>query len=197
MGLTSDQIGVLVCAAIAAEKTFRRRATAWHVISGAPSSGKSALLQRLSASGQASVANPVHAVLRESHAAGIRDSDEAYAAFQARVANGVIASMQRLDPRQPAFLSCTLAEPLVYLAMRQIQWNISTIKLAAQVEFAKVFILEPTSGDSTCLDVQRCIADAYTALGQSPVVVPAFSDQERLEWILHQTCVVPYQRSEP
>jgi predicted ATPase len=199
MALLPDQIATLSIAVIAAEKAFRRRLTSWTVISGAPSCGKSVLLERLAASGQTVVEHPACAILRQDHLACAPDSREGFQDFQARVAGRFVESMRNLDPREPAYFECGLAEPLAYLAIRQMQWDRAMIKLAGQVEFTDVFILEPPApgepahrdaesnlADSTRLELQRCIIEVYTALGQNPVLVPQSPVETRCELVLNR-----------
>jgi predicted ATPase len=157
--------------------------TAWSVITGPPSAGKTTIIEALAARG--------HRVVPETARAHIADLGHTPAeiaadpALQARIQHG-IAERQRqveqaLDPREPLFLDRALPDSIAYF--EQLALGTDHLFAGARWRYRRVFFLEGLALEADGLRFEDAglaraigasILDAYTQLGYTPVRIPTF-----------------------
>lgn len=168
----------------------------WYVITGGPSSGKTTLLQALSAQGYAVVPEAARLVIDEGIASGqtlaqIRQDERA---FQDIVLARKLEIERLLDRSTVTFFDRGIHDSLAYYAY--YKWPISAKmqRQAAQAHYAKVFLCEQlpiyesdysrTESVDFALELQRLLKKYYQKAGCEVVLVPVLSPNQRLQFIL-------------
>ena len=157
--------------------------TAWCVITGPPSAGKTTIIEALAARGHRIVPETARA-----HIAGLGHSPAeiaADAALQARIQHGIAERQhhieQALDPAAPLFLDRALPDSIAYF--EQLALTTDHLFAGARRRYRRVFYLEglPLQTDGLRFEDARdaaaigeAILRAYRRLGYAPVRVPAF-----------------------
>ncbi|MCF7985671.1 MAG: ATP-binding protein [Thiohalocapsa sp.] len=177
------------------------RQTAWSILTGPPSAGKTSIIERLAARG--------HRVVGETarnHIAGLGKSPARIAAdraLQLRIQQE-IATLQhaveaRLEALQPVFLDRALPDSVAYF--RRLGLSVDTLLgHGRRLRYRHVFFIEglPLSRDGLRFEEDaeaRLLGEeihaAYSSLGYAPITVPAFADlppadsiEQRVSFIL-------------
>jgi len=185
-----------------AEQSGDRVQTEWLLLTGAPGSGKTTMINCLANLGWRINKDPGRELLESDFASGISvdvaRSD--YRRFQERVAARMIDAMRALDPSTPVFFDYGVAESLAFLKASQLPWDKVFVELASEFKFRKVFLLEMVSLDEQAPNdlirvednlrrkhLQQLIGEIYEALGHQVTFVPQMSLQERMSSIRIET----------
>ena len=157
--------------------------TAWQVITGPPSAGKTSVIEALAARGHRDVPESARA-----HIAALGHRPEAIAAdreLQIAIQQG-IACRQRgveldLHPAEPLFLDRALPDSIAYF--EQLALGTDHLFAGARWRYRRVFFLEGLALEADGLRFEDAglaraigasILDAYTQLGSTPVRIPTF-----------------------
>jgi predicted ATPase len=170
--------------------------TNWCVLTGPPSSGKTALAAALAERGYERTIEPVREYFRLQESQG-RTRAELWASPGATV--GPIHQLrlrieESLDPDQLVFLDTAVPDTLVYGLLFD---TVPSELLAAlrRHRYSKVFLLEPIALKSDPLrtplahlrgDIFDVESVVYTALGTTPVRVPPLPLAERARFVLER-----------
>jgi predicted ATPase len=161
--------------------------TAWCVITGPPSAGKTTLIEALAARGHRVVPESARAYIAE-----LGHPPEAIAAdpaLQARIQHG-IAERQReveqsLDPAEPLFLDRALPDSIAYF--EQLSLATGHLVAGARRRYRRVCYLEGLALQADGLRFEdaaaaqtlgEAIVGAYRRLGYSPERIPTFWEED-------------------
>jgi predicted ATPase len=169
--------------------------TNWHVITGAPCSGKTTLIDQLANQGFQTVPEAARQYFEQEMASGrtideIRENDTA---LQRGIHDLQLRIERGLDATDILFLDRALPDSLTFYRVFGINPN-EILPECFCHRYASVFILDRlpaqrgmTLGpedDATASFVDEWLARDYSALGYSVVRVPVLSTQERLAFVL-------------
>ncbi len=155
--------------------------TAWCVITGPPSAGKTTLIEALAARGHRVVPETARAHIAE---LGVTPAEiAADAALQARIQHGIAARQHRieqaLDPQEPLFLDRALPDSIAYF--EQLALETGHLVAGARRRYRRVFYLEGLALQADGLRFEdagaaqalgEAILGAYRRLGYVPERVP-------------------------
>jgi predicted ATPase len=158
-------------------------ATAWCVITGPPSAGKTTVLDALAARGHRVVPETARAHIAE---LGHAPADIAASpTLQARIQHGIAARQRAVElalaPADALFLDRALPDSIAYFEQLKLATE-ALIASAARLRYRRVFYLQglPLAADGLRFEDDhgaRAIGDAilraYRRLGYAPVIVPA------------------------
>jgi predicted ATPase len=170
--------------------------TAWVVITGAPSSGKTSVIDVLAARGYATQPEAARMWIEQELATG-RSIDDINKDILAKQ-NGIIETGLRLhaalDRNRLTFMDRGIVDSLSYLRMSGI--NTATAHEKALIyHYKAVFIFDRlpvvqdnvrTEDDKTAATLDRLIEEDYRALGYAPIRVPVMGVEARAEYILQR-----------
>ena len=171
--------------------------TNWHVITGAPCSGKTTLIDQLADKGFKTVAETARQYferemasgrtldeIREDRAALQRGIDD----LQRRMEHGLraldVAFLDRGFPDSLAFYRVSGMNPNEIL-LECFHHRYASVFILDRLPFLRKKTLGPED-DATAGFLDECLARDYSALGYSVVRVPALSPQERLAFVLER-----------
>ncbi len=169
--------------------------TNWYVITGAPSSGKSTLIDYLSKEGYITYPETARIYIDEQLAKGVTleelRKDENH--FQETIFSRNQKLEEGIDPQKLVFLDRGLPDSLAFYKLS----NIDTTKLKAlcHKNYAGVFLLEPLAfqedgvrieNKQTAEKLHRFLKEAYSELGYKVISVPVASVEKRAKLILEK-----------
>jgi len=167
--------------------------TNWHVISGAPSCGKTTLIELLAAQGYPVVAETGRQYIEREIAKGrplaeIYDSEEDERAMM----DLQLRTERLLRPAESIFLDRALPDVIAFYRLQEMDPN-EVLRDCFHYRYASVFILDclpleldgARPDDDSLVDyLDRWHAHDYEALGYEVIRVPVLPPQERLSFIL-------------
>lgn len=170
--------------------------TAWHVIAGAPSCGKTTLIEQLAARGMRTVPEPARAYMEAELAGGrtIEDLRRDGPGLQRRLADLQIAVEADLPPGELLFLDGALtSSPAWYRAFGCDPNEI--LPACFRHRYAEVFVLDPLPLDVDDIRfddaqlvsfVDEWIARDLRSLGYDVIRVPVLPPEARLGFVLER-----------
>ncbi|MDB5165046.1 MAG: hypothetical protein JWL89_672 [Candidatus Saccharibacteria bacterium] len=169
----------------------------WYVVTGGPSTGKSALLTELEKLGHPVFPEAARTLIDRSLAEGISvqelRADEK--AFQEKVAEMKRDTEAKIPAEQLTFFDRGMHDTLAY--MRHYGYTIEdwVHQLMETSRYRKIFLLEPlpkyqqdyarTEDQSFIDNIQQLLRDSYREFGMEPITVPAASLDERVTFVLN------------
>lgn len=169
--------------------------TAWVLIDGAPSSGKTTVIQALHRRGYRIIPEVGRAYIELELARGrtlgdIR-GDEEY--FQRALIALYAEQFQRLDPRQSVILDGGFPHAQAYIELNTTPNMPDVLALCRPFHFKKVFLCDPlpfeddhvrTEDAAKAVFLDRRIEAIYRELGYEPMRIPVMSVEERSACVL-------------
>ena len=170
--------------------------TRWHVIAGAPSCGKTTLIDQLADHGFQTVREGARLYLEREMARGrtIDEIRENVAALQQGILDMQVRIEGELRATDVAFLDRAVPDCLAWRRVFGLNPN-ETLLECFHHRYASVFILDPLPLQLNGLRFEdhayigfldEWIARDYSALGYSVVRVPVLAPQERLAFVLER-----------
>ena len=169
--------------------------TNWHVITGAPSSGKSTLIEQLANAGFKTIPETARRYIEEEMAGG-RSVEEIKAnrpKLQQTIHKKRLAVERGLRPTDILILDCALPCSLAWHRAVGLDPN-QILSQCTQFVYASVFKLMPLpfrldsargAAEATMVDyLDEWLARDYTALGYQVVSVPPLPAEDRLAFVL-------------
>ena len=169
--------------------------TNWHVITGAPCSGKTTLISHLADKGFSIIPESARQYFETEMDKGrtIEEIREDGVALQRGIADMQLRFEHRLQATNSAFLDRAIPDSLTFFRVFGINPN-EILKKCFYHRYASVFILDrlPFLRDKTLGPEDNATADYldewlardYSSLGYKVVRVPVLSPQERLAFVL-------------
>lgn len=170
--------------------------TQWVVITGAPSSGKTSVIEALQKRGYATQEESARAVIEEKLQSG-QTLDEVRAPasagrLQGEILERKLALEKKLDPHTIAFLDRGIPDSISYFRLAGID-TAPAIAASKLYKYRQVFIFDrlPLQKDGVRSESENiaslldaAIENDYKAMGYNPVRVPVMPIEERADFIL-------------
>jgi predicted ATPase len=171
-------------------------ATNWYVITGAPSCGKTTLIDLLSAEGLRIVPECARQIIEEEMSTGhsIAEIHEQARALQQRVLREQLRVEAALQPADTLFLDSATPSSLAWYRCFGLDPN-EALPYCFGYRYASVFVLEPLplrrdgirfEDDTIASFLDAWIMHDYASLGYSVVRVPLMAPRERLSYVLER-----------
>lgn len=170
------------------------RRTRWRVITGAPCSGKTAVIEELAHRGHPVVPETARAHIDRELARGrcLEEIKADPAAFEGRIFHTKLELENRLPAGQPYFLDRGLPDSIAYFRLEGLDPEEPRTH-SRQVRYHRVFLFErldflkdPVRSENTqtAALIERLIEEAYGSLGYPLVRVPVLTVAERADYVL-------------
>lgn len=167
----------------------------WFVLTGAPSSSKTATINRLSELGFPVVREVARRFLESQLAEGktVNDVRSDEAQFQQRVLNVKIAMEQEMPQDGIVFFDRGIIDSEVFFKLHNIPETPELKTSVAQAQYGGVFLLEPMPEEQDVVRIetpqeqermQKLLHDVYSTKGLVPVSVPNKPLSDRIAFIL-------------
>jgi predicted ATPase len=168
--------------------------TRWHVLTGAPCSGKTAVVNELARRGYGVVHESarahIEAMLAEGYSLEEIRQDES--AFEHLILAKKIAIEEKLDPGKTVFFDRAVPDSIAYFRLAGLAPS-QPIRLSRRVRYREVFLLDrlPVRKDTvrkedeeTARAIETLLMECYQNLGYKMIRVPVFSVSRRADLIL-------------
>jgi predicted ATPase len=170
------------------------RETNWHVITGAPCSGKTTIIQELKNLGY----RVIHEIARAYIEAQINNGNTLdqiksdLPAFQRHILYEKVKIEKNLPPDQIIFMDRAVPDSIAYFKCAGLGID-EPLSLSKHVRYKKIFLFERFDfrRDNVRLEdnqeaalLERLLVESYERLGYEPVMVPHLTVQERTDLIL-------------
>ena len=176
-------------------KPFKIR-TNWHVITGAPSSGKTTLINLIKDRGYKTVPEPARQFIESELAKGltVQEVQKDLAALNTAIANFHLETERNLPACETIFIDRGFPDCLAYHRIHGMDPH-ELVDDCFHHHYRSVFILErlPFQQDGVRYEDDRCaefhqfwLLKDYRSLGYSPIMVPVMVPEERLTFILEK-----------
>lgn len=170
------------------------RCTRWSVITGAPCSGKTAVIEELARRGRPVVPETARALIDRELARGRRleEIKADSAVFEGGIFRAKLALEDRLPPDAPLFLDRGLPDSIAYFTLEGLDPQEPRAH-GLRIRYHRVFLFERlkflkdpvrSENEHTAALIERLIEEAYTELGYCLVRVPVMGVPERAEYVL-------------
>lgn len=168
--------------------------TNWVVITGAPSSGKTSVIEELKARGYPVEPEAAREVIEDCLKRGknIQDVHHDVSQLQARILEWGLHRYKNLDPKQRVFLDRGLPDGVAYLKIASLPCE-STIRASCFYRYRAIFIFDRLpvvydgirqEDDEMASRIDAELQAVYTGLGYHPVRIPVMGIAERADAIL-------------
>jgi predicted ATPase len=173
-------------------------ATHWSIVTGPPYSGKTSLVNALSVKGRMTVEDAGRAEIEAQIREGSNkwEARENYLTLQERICIRMHRLAAALKPDQCCIWDYSFPDNLAFLALRGHSWSSTHIESATKYRFQNIFICRPLPGpfnekndplrvedEQERAEIFELLCAIYTALGYSPVILPAKDMASRLKVI--------------
>ena len=170
--------------------------TNWHVISGAPCSGKTTIVEMLADMGFRTVPEAGRTYIESEIAKGLSMEEirKDQAGFNRQIYALMLKNERELNPREYYFLDRALPDALAYYRFAGMDPN-DVLQDCCQYCYASVFILDRLpyirngvrdSDDPAAEYLDTWIERGYSSLGYNVRRVPVLPPQDRLDFILER-----------
>lgn len=174
---------------------MQRTQTAWVMIDGAPSSGKTTVIQVLHRRGYRIIPEVGRAYVELELARGntldaIRGNEEH---FQRALIRLYMEQFRRLDPGQSVILDGGFPHAQAYIELNATPNMPDVLALCRPFSFKKVFLCDPlpfeedhvrTENAAHAAFLDRRIEEIYQELGYDPLRIPVMTAEERAAYVL-------------
>lgn len=172
-----------------------RKDTAWYVITGGPSSGKTTTVELLKKRGYETTIEHARHYIDTQRITG-KTTEEIRAnqlAFQQGVLEMQIEQEKSLSPQDTVFLDRALPDALAYYHFLNLPEDRKLEEALNESSYKKVFILDPlplqndyarTEDEKAQKRIHELLTDVYQSLPFPVVHVPVLPPEERVDFIL-------------
>jgi predicted ATPase len=170
------------------------RRTNWHVITGAPCSGKTAVISELERRGYSVIHETARAYIDRQLAAGgsLEQIKADILAFESHVLNEKIRIESALPQSETIFLDRGIPDSIAYFKIAGLD-TANPIGKSSLVRYRRIFFFERLSylkdrvraeDEETADKLNSLIQESYSMLGYEIIYVPVLSIKQRVEFIL-------------
>ena len=168
--------------------------TNWHVITGAPCSGKTAVVTELERRGYVVVHEVARAYIDAEISKGrdLRQIKADLPAFEAHILKTKARIEAGLDPDTVVFLDRAVPDSIAYFQLAGLD-PAEPFKSSSVFRYRQIFLFERirfqtdvvrSEDDRIAADLDRLLEAAYCKLGYRPVRVPLMPVDERVDFIM-------------
>jgi len=168
--------------------------TNWHVITGAPCSGKTAVIRELERRGYAVVHEVARAYIDAQISKGrdLRQIKADLPAFEGHILKTKARIEAGLDPDTIVFLDRAVPDSIAYFQLAGLD-PAEPFKNSSVFRYRQIFLFERirfqtdavrSEDDRIAADLDRLLEAAYRELGYRPVRVPLLPVEERTQFVL-------------
>lgn len=173
-----------------------KKANNWYVITGAPGSGKTVLIELLKQRGYATAPEAAKEIMDEGLAQGrsVAETRGDEQAWQAAILARILHNEARTGPSKLTFFDRGAHDGLAHLRYYNLAPGAEWRALIHKNSYKMVFLLEPLNDVKKeyfrledlafAQKITGMMRDAYRQAGAEPVMVPALPPEERLKYIL-------------
>lgn len=171
--------------------------TNWHVITGAPSSGKTTLINRLTQMGYRVAPEVARNYIRHllvRHHATLPEIKRDIDHFQRKVFAIMLERERQLPKEEPIFFDRGTPDSAAYFRFHKLESE-HVIKACRHIRYKKIFFCHGLpvvhdqirdEDDETAQELGKLIYEAYVELGYDIIELPPVSVEERMDIILSQ-----------
>ncbi len=171
--------------------------TNWHVITGAPCSGKTAVICELERRGYVVVHEVARAHIDAEMRKGrsLKQIKADLPAFERHILSAKIKIEKELDPAALVFLDRAVPDSIAYYQLAGLDMT-EAWEASQAFRYRKIFLLEKiqfkpdavrSENKRVAEELDRLLEAAYQRLGHTPIRVPLMSIAERVNFILEKT----------
>jgi len=170
------------------------RQTNWHIITGAPCSGKTSVIRELERQGYRVVHEAARAYIDQQLASGHRleqiKADKL--AFESHILAAKLRIEASLPPEEAIFFDRGTPDSIAYFKLAGLD-TAYPLDRSRRIRYRRVFFFERlgfskdrvrAENDQTAQQLDTLIQESYRMLGYKIVYVPALSIHRRIEFIL-------------
>lgn len=197
MKLSSAERHWLTSAVATARQKKVRRNTSWVLITGAPGSGKTTIVNYMAAAGWRAIDDPGRAEFEHQLKNGIPPNivRHDYRRFQHLVLKRVLRIVDLIPDDEQVLFDYGIAESLAFMKVAGIPWDNVIVEAAARLHFRQVFLLDivplPLDSDDIIRNeselsrslLRNLFQEIYQVLGHNPIRVPLMGVKERFDLI--------------
>jgi predicted ATPase len=172
------------------------RRTRWHIITGAPCSGKTSVIRELERQGYSVVHEAARAYIDQQLAAGYRleqiKADKL--AFESHILEKKLRIEASLPPDEAIFFDRGTPDSIAYFKLAGLDTTYPLDK-SKGIRYRRVFFFERllflndpvrAEDENTAQQLDTLIQESYRMLGYKIVRVPVLSIQKRVDYILNR-----------
>lgn len=171
------------------------RPTGWRVITGAPCSGKTAVIEELAGRGFRVEPEAARAYIDRRLAGGehLADIKADIAAFERHILMAKVDIEKQLPQNDLIFMDRAVPDSIAYYRIEGLDPN-EAIHFSRQIRYRSIFLLDRldfqkdrvrSESEQTAELIERLLIDAYTSLGYPIVRVPPMGIAQRADYILN------------
>ena len=168
--------------------------TNWHVITGAPCSGKTAVIRELERRGYAVVHEVARAYIDAEISKGrdLRQIKADLTAFEGHILKTKVGIEAGLDPAAVVFLDRAVPDSIAYFQLAGLD-PAEPIESSSVFCYRQIFLFERvgfetdavrSEDDRIAAELDHLLEAAYRKLGYRPVRVPLLTIDERVDFIM-------------
>jgi len=168
--------------------------TNWHVITGAPCSGKTAVIRELEQRGFAVVHEVARAYIDAQFSKGkdLKQIKTDLPAFEGHILNAKVRIEGGLDPEAVVFLDRAVPDSIAYYELAGLD-STEPFERSRTFRYKEIFLFERirfktdavrSEDDRVAAELDRLLEAAYRRLGYRPLRVPLLPVKDRIQFIL-------------
>lgn len=168
----------------------------WYVITGAPCSGKTTIIQLLERAGHKVIYEAARVYIDQEIKKGLslKEIRKNELVFQRKVLDFKIQAEKKLNPKEIIFLDRAIPDTVAYYKLQNIPADKKLESIAKRSLYKKIFFFEKldyekdyarTETEEEIRKLEKLLLDTYKKLNLSIIKVPVMKIEKRLNFILN------------